>query len=90
MPLEAEFHATKALVELGLVILQTLAFINHQAGPIDAGTPLQNNIRELFNLVQFIDPTYNAEKLEAQYAAAEPLPSFDAVGMAGSYRGARE
>ncbi|KAJ5823461.1 SNF2-related protein [Penicillium robsamsonii] len=31
------------------------------------GTPLQNNIRELFNLVQFIDPTYNAEKLEAQY-----------------------
>jgi superfamily II DNA or RNA helicase len=32
------------------------------------GTPLQNNIRELFNLVQFIDPTYNAEKLEAQYA----------------------
>lgn len=32
------------------------------------GTPLQNNIRELFNLVQFIDSTYNAEKLEAQYA----------------------
>ncbi|KAJ5868651.1 hypothetical protein N7534_003204 [Penicillium rubens] len=32
------------------------------------GTPLQNNTRELFNLVQFIDPTYNAEKLEAQYA----------------------
>lgn len=34
------------------------------------GTPLQNNIRELFNLVQFIDPTYNAEKLEAQYGGA--------------------
>ncbi|KAJ5169695.1 SNF2-related protein [Penicillium coprophilum] len=31
------------------------------------GTPLQNNIRELFNLVQFIDPTYNAENLEAKY-----------------------
>ncbi|KAJ5206183.1 SNF2-related protein [Penicillium cf. griseofulvum] len=31
------------------------------------GTPLQNNIRELFNLVQFIDPTYNAAKLEDQY-----------------------
>ncbi|EKV07280.1 Chromatin remodeling complex subunit (Chd3), putative [Penicillium digitatum PHI26] len=31
------------------------------------GTPLQNNIRELFNLVQFIDPTHDAEKLEAQY-----------------------
>ncbi|CDM37002.1 hypothetical protein CBS147339_2322 [Penicillium roqueforti] len=34
------------------------------------GTPLQNNIRELFNLVQFIDPTYNAEELEAKYAGA--------------------
>ncbi|KAJ6149199.1 Zinc finger PHD-type [Penicillium samsonianum] len=34
------------------------------------GTPLQNNIRELFNLVQFIDPTHNAEKLEAQYGGA--------------------
>ncbi|KXG53077.1 SNF2-related protein [Penicillium griseofulvum] len=31
------------------------------------GTPLQNNIRELFNLVQFIDPAYNAAKLENQY-----------------------
>ncbi|KAF4767916.1 hypothetical protein HAV15_002425 [Penicillium sp. str.  len=34
------------------------------------GTPLQNNIRELFNLVQFIDPTYNAEQLEARYGGA--------------------
>ncbi|KGO49885.1 Zinc finger, PHD-type [Penicillium expansum] len=34
------------------------------------GTPLQNNIRELFNLVQFIDPAYNAEELEAQYGGA--------------------
>ncbi|CAI7567823.1 unnamed protein product [Penicillium glandicola] len=32
------------------------------------GTPLQNNIRELFNLIQFIDPDYDAETLEAQYA----------------------
>lgn len=31
------------------------------------GTPLQNNIRELFNLIQFIDPTKNANKLEEQY-----------------------
>lgn len=31
------------------------------------GTPLQNNIRELFNLIQFIDPRKNAEKLESQY-----------------------
>ncbi|KAK9858952.1 SNF2-related protein [Penicillium brevicompactum] len=31
------------------------------------GTPLQNNIRELFNLIQFIDPTKDAEKLEERY-----------------------
>lgn len=39
------------------------------------GTPLQNNIRELFNLVQFLDPTKNAEKLEEQYGG--PLTSDD-------------
>ncbi|EWC44155.1 hypothetical protein DRE_06980 [Drechslerella stenobrocha 248] len=33
------------------------------------GTPLQNNIRELFNLLQFLDPkSINAEELEEQYA----------------------
>jgi chromodomain-helicase-DNA-binding protein 4 len=32
------------------------------------GTPLQNNKRELFNLLQFIDPSKNAERLDAQYA----------------------
>lgn len=31
------------------------------------GTPLQNNIRELFNLIQFLDPKVNAEELEAEY-----------------------
>ncbi|KAA8649844.1 putative chromatin remodeling complex subunit (Chd3) [Aspergillus tanneri] len=31
------------------------------------GTPLQNNIRELFNLLQFCDPTTNAEDLENEY-----------------------
>ncbi|KAJ5623773.1 hypothetical protein N7510_000082 [Penicillium lagena] len=31
------------------------------------GTPLQNNIRELFNLIQFIDPQRNAEQLEEEY-----------------------
>ncbi|KAJ6014535.1 hypothetical protein N7540_009126 [Penicillium herquei] len=31
------------------------------------GTPLQNNIRELFNLIQFIDPESNADELEEQY-----------------------
>ncbi|KAK5628930.1 hypothetical protein RRF57_004645 [Xylaria bambusicola] len=32
------------------------------------GTPLQNNKRELFNLLQFIDAERNAEELDAKYA----------------------
>ncbi|KAG9187335.1 hypothetical protein G6011_05206 [Alternaria panax] len=32
------------------------------------GTPLQNNARELFNLLHFLDDTINAEQLEEQYA----------------------
>jgi superfamily II DNA or RNA helicase len=32
------------------------------------GTPLQNNQRELFNLLQFLDPSVNAQALEEQYA----------------------
>lgn len=32
------------------------------------GTPLQNNKRELFNLLQFIDAQRNAEELDAKYA----------------------
>ena len=31
------------------------------------GTPLQNNARELFNLLQFLDPKINADQLEAYY-----------------------
>ncbi|KAH6655543.1 hypothetical protein BKA67DRAFT_561021 [Truncatella angustata] len=31
------------------------------------GTPLQNNKRELFNLLQFIDPSRNAEALDEEY-----------------------
>ncbi|KAF6816237.1 chromatin remodeling complex subunit [Colletotrichum sojae] len=42
------------------------------------GTPLQNNKRELFNLLQFIDPTQNAEKLDEQYNElnAQNLPEL--------------
>ena len=32
------------------------------------GTPLQNNQRELFNLLQFLDDTYKAEELEERFA----------------------
>jgi superfamily II DNA or RNA helicase len=31
------------------------------------GTPLQNNIRELFNLLQFLDDTIDAETMETEY-----------------------
>ncbi|KAJ5172933.1 hypothetical protein N7492_005526 [Penicillium capsulatum] len=31
------------------------------------GTPLQNNIRELFNLIQFLDPNKKASDLEKEY-----------------------
>ncbi|KKK24143.1 hypothetical protein AOCH_003486 [Aspergillus ochraceoroseus] len=31
------------------------------------GTPLQNNTKELFNLLQFCDPTKNSEELEEKY-----------------------
>ncbi|KKY14409.1 putative chromatin remodeling complex subunit [Phaeomoniella chlamydospora] len=31
------------------------------------GTPLQNNARELFNLLQFLDPKIDAAKLEQEY-----------------------
>ena len=32
------------------------------------GTPLQNNARELFNLLQFLDPSEDAQALDEQYA----------------------
>lgn len=40
------------------------------------GTPLQNNKRELFNLLQFIDPSKNAERLDEEYSelTAENIP----------------
>ncbi|KAI0473181.1 PHD/FYVE-zinc-finger like domain-containing protein [Xylariaceae sp. FL0804] len=42
------------------------------------GTPLQNNKRELFNLLQFIDPKQNAEDLDTKYAelTKENLPEL--------------
>jgi chromodomain-helicase-DNA-binding protein 4 len=33
-----------------------------------AGTPLQNNKRELFNLLQFLDTTLSAAKLDEKFA----------------------
>ncbi|KAF3761130.1 hypothetical protein M406DRAFT_226047, partial [Cryphonectria parasitica EP155] len=45
------------------------------------GTPLQNNKRELFNLLQFIDPSKNAAKLDEQYeeVTAEKIRELHAM-----------
>lgn len=42
------------------------------------GTPLQNNKRELFNLLQFLDASINAADLDEEYAVLtkENLPSL--------------
>ncbi|KAM3511395.1 hypothetical protein MY11210_004945 [Beauveria gryllotalpidicola] len=42
------------------------------------GTPLQNNKRELFNLIQFIDTTQDAAKLDAEFEVLdkETLPQL--------------
>ena len=42
------------------------------------GTPLQNNKRELFNLIQFIDQSQNAEKLDQEFEELdkETLPKL--------------
>jgi len=42
------------------------------------GTPLQNNKRELFNLLQFLDTSINAAKLDEKYGelTKENLPEL--------------
>lgn len=42
------------------------------------GTPLQNNKRELFNLLQFIDPSKNAIRLDEEYSdlTADNIPEL--------------
>ena len=45
------------------------------------GTPLQNNVRELFNLLAFIDRTLNASQLEEKFATLtdENVPEVHAM-----------
>ncbi|KLJ13812.1 hypothetical protein EMPG_11266 [Blastomyces silverae] len=49
------------------LLYQALTRIRFPFKILLTGTPLQNNIRELFNLIQFCDPSKNAEALEQQY-----------------------
>ncbi|WEW57620.1 hypothetical protein PRK78_003087 [Emydomyces testavorans] len=48
-------------------LYESLQKINFPFKLLLTGTPLQNNIRELFNIIQFCDPSKDAEALEAQY-----------------------
>lgn len=49
------------------LLYSSLSSINIPFKVLLTGTPLQNNIRELFNLIQFCDPTQNAQDLAAEY-----------------------
>lgn len=48
-------------------LYEALSRINFPFKVLLTGTPLQNNTRELFNLIQFCDPTKNAEALQQKY-----------------------
>ncbi|EED17711.1 chromatin remodeling complex subunit (Chd3), putative [Talaromyces stipitatus ATCC 10500] len=63
------------------LLYSSLSSINFPFKVLLTGTPLQNNIRELFNLIQFCDPTQNAEDLEAEYETLtkENVPELHAI-----------
>ncbi|KAI1462824.1 PHD/FYVE-zinc-finger like domain-containing protein [Annulohypoxylon moriforme] len=48
-------------------LYKTLVDLNIPCRILLTGTPLQNNKRELFNLLQFIQSDFNAEKMDAEY-----------------------
>ena len=49
-------------------LYEGLGKINFPFKLLLTGTPLQNNARELFNLLQFLDPSFDATSLELEYA----------------------
>lgn len=63
------------------LLYSSLSSINIPFKVLLTGTPLQNNIRELFNLIQFCDPTQNAQDLEAEYETLtkENVPELHAM-----------
>ncbi|KAI0466719.1 PHD/FYVE-zinc-finger like domain-containing protein [Xylaria cf. heliscus] len=52
----------------GTILYKSLQDMKIPCRILLTGTPLQNNKRELFNLLQFIDEKRNAEDLDAKYA----------------------
>ncbi|KAK3373531.1 PHD/FYVE-zinc-finger like domain-containing protein [Lasiosphaeria ovina] len=59
-------------------LYKALNGMNIQFKLLLTGTPLQNNKRELFNLLQFVDPSIRAEKLDERFAeiTKENLPEL--------------
>ncbi|KAL8940694.1 MAG: hypothetical protein Q9216_002681 [Gyalolechia sp. 2 TL-2023] len=49
------------------ILYNALSALNAPFKVLLTGTPLQNNARELFNLLQFLDASIDAAKLEAEY-----------------------
>ncbi|KAF3157488.1 hypothetical protein TWF569_000067 [Orbilia oligospora] len=51
------------------ILYKELSILKFQHKVLLTGTPLQNNIRELFNLLQFLDPdNVNAKELEERFS----------------------
>ncbi|RYO79140.1 hypothetical protein DL762_008307 [Monosporascus cannonballus] len=62
----------------GSLLYQALRDMKIRCRILLTGTPLQNNKRELFNLLQFVDPANNAQELDTKYAelTKENLPEL--------------
>ncbi|RYP49251.1 hypothetical protein DL768_005025 [Monosporascus sp. mg162] len=62
----------------GSLLYQSLRDMKIPCRILLTGTPLQNNKRELFNLLQFVDPANNAQALDTKYAelTKENLPEL--------------
>ncbi|KAL4887047.1 hypothetical protein BJY04DRAFT_213010 [Aspergillus karnatakaensis] len=59
-------------------LYEGLSKMNFPFKVLMTGTPLQNNVRELFNLLQFCDKANDAEKLEEKYGtlSKENIPEL--------------
>lgn len=62
-------------------IYEGLSKMNFPFKVLMTGTPLQNNTKELFNLLQFCDQTKNAEELEEKYGtlSKENIPELHSL-----------
>ena len=63
------------------MLYKALKILNVPFKLLLTGTPLQNNKRELFNLLQFIDPSMDAQELDQQFEqiTKENLPELHSM-----------